>query len=259
VACGGAMTPALRVAVVDDEPLARLGVAARLAASPGCTLVGEFADARAAWAALETGPNQQATAVDVLIVDVQMPGASGLELLARWPAAQRPVAIVLTAHAHHAVRGFELQVVDYLLKPIDDTRFGEALARARQALRLRRLPEDAAAPAAWLQRFELREGERRVFVDVQQVRWIEADADYAVLHTEDGRRHLLREPLVRLAERLDPLTFLRVHRSAIVRLDQVAELQALSNGDALLRLRNGTPVRASRTHVPALLARLRAR
>jgi two-component system, LytTR family, response regulator len=253
------MTPALRVAVVDDEPLARLGVAARLAASPGCTLVGEFADAQAAWAVLATSAHQQAPAVDILIVDVQMPGASGLELLARWPAAERPVAIVLTAHAQHAVRGFELQVVDYLLKPIDDTRFGEALARARQALRLRRLPKDAAAPGAWLDRFELREGERRVFIDVQRVQWIEADADYAVLHTEDGRRHLLREPLHRLAGRLDPLLFLRVHRSAIVRLDQIAELHALSNRDALLRLHDGTPVRASRTHVPALLALLRPR
>ena len=251
------MTPALRVAVVDDEPLARLGVAVRLAALPGCTLVAEFGDAHSAWAALAAGTHQQAPAVDVLIVDIQMPGASGLELLARWPAAQRPVAIVLTAHAQHAVRGFDLQVVDYLLKPIDDTRFGEALARARQALRLRRLPEDAAATPAWLQRFELRVGERRVFVDVQKVRWIEADADYAVLHTEDGRRHLLREPLQRLAERLDPMLFLRVHRSAIVRLDQIAELQALSNRDALLRLHDGTPVRASRTHVPALRARLR--
>ncbi|WP_397533271.1 LytR/AlgR family response regulator transcription factor [Roseateles sp.] len=253
------MTQALRVAVVDDEPLARLGVTARLAALPDCTLVGEFTDAQSAWAGLATASPQPTPAVDVLIVDVQMPGDSGLELLARWPQPQRPVAIVLTAHAEYALRGFELQVVDYLLKPIDDARFAEALARARQALRLRSLPEDASAPDAWLQRFELREGERRVFVDAQRVRWIEADADYAVLHTEDGRRHLLREPLHRLADRLDPAQFLRVHRSAIVRLDQIAEMQALSNRDALLRLKDGTPVRASRTHVPALMALLRPR
>ena len=245
--------------MVDDEPLARLGVAARLAASPGWRLIAEFGDAQAAWAALGAGTHHMTPPVDVLIVDVQMPGVSGLDLLASWPAAERPVAIVLTAHAQHAVRGFELQVVDYLLKPIDDTRFGEALIRARQALRLRRLPEDVVASGTWLQRFELRVGERRVFVEVQQVRWIEADADYAVLHTEDGRHHLLREPLQRLAERLDPAVFLRVHRSAIVRLDQIAELQALSNRDALLRLHDGTPVRASRTHVPSLLARLRSR
>ncbi len=253
------MTPALRVAVVDDEPLARLGVAVRLAASPGWALVGEFGDAQTAWAALGAGAHGMKSPVDVLIVDIQMPGGSGLDLLAGWSATERPVAIVLTAHAQHALRGFELQVVDYLLKPIDDTRFGEALARAQQALRLRRLPEDVVATGAWLQRFELRVGERRVFVDVQQVQWIEADADYAALHTKDGRRHLLREPLQRLAERLDPAVFLRVHRSAIVRLDQIAEVQALSNRDALLRLHDGTPVRASRTHVPALLARLRPR
>ncbi len=240
----------LRVALIDDEPLARLGLRARLADHPGFDCVAEFGDGASARAGLA------AARPDLLIVDVQMPALSGLDLLALWPVAERPLAILHTAHAQHALRAFELQVVDYLLKPLDEGRLAEALGRARAAWQARAMGL-SAAPAARRQRFEVRVGRQLQFVEDEELGWIEAAGDYAELHCLDGRRLLLRESLSRLAERLDPQRFLRVHRSAIVRLDQVAALRPLSNRDALLQLHDGSLLRASRNHVPQLMERLR--
>jgi two-component system LytT family response regulator len=246
----------MRIAVVDDEPLARRGVIARLAGHDDVELFGEYGDGDAALSGLLENPP------DLVFIDVQMPGVTGLEVLAALPHATRPMAILLTAHDSFAVRAFELQAIDYLLKPIDDERFVEALERARQALSWRasahRGGSDAATArtADWLTRFSVRVGRKIAYVDATQVEWIEADGDYATLHVGD-RTYLLRESLQRLADRLDPARFVRVHRSTIVRIDCVAELQPLANRDAILRLRNGTPLRASRTHIEQLLVSLR--
>jgi two-component system LytT family response regulator len=230
----------IRVAVVDDEPLARAGVLARLRDEPDVTVVGEFVDG------CELAMLRRHS-VDVAIVDVQMPGRNGLDALASIPVAERPLAILLTAHEHFAVRAFELQAMDYLLKPIDDERFGEAIDRARRQLR------GQTTAAAY--RFAIRVGTRLTFIDADDVEWVEADGDYAVLHVR-GQRHLLREPLHALSRRLDPSRFVRVHRSAIVRVDQVEELRRRPNRDAVLRLRDGTVLRASRTYIEALFAAL---
>lgn len=249
----------IRVAVIDDEPLARAGVRVRLSAHPDLALVGEYGDGAAALEGLV------AHAPDLVFIDVQMPGMSGLDVLAALPPKQRPMAILLTAYEHFAVRAFELHALDYLLKPIDDDRFAEALERARQAhaarLRERAEPGDGrseeggerlACPA----RFAVRIGRRIAFVEAAEVEWVEADGDYATLHVGE-RTYLLRESLSRLARQLDPARFVRVHRSAIVRIDCVAELRALANRDALLRLRDGTLIRASRTYIEPLLELLR--
>lgn len=238
----------IRVCVADDEPLARSGVAARLALAPDVRLLAEFGDGRSALDGLI------AHRPDLVFLDVRMPGLSGLEVLAALDPPQRPLAVLLTAYDCFAVQAFALNAIDYLLKPIDDARFDEALQRARD-----RLAAAAPAPArreqAWAERFSVRIGHRSLYVAADEVLWIGADGDYAVLHTRSGE-HLLRESLQRLGARLDPVRFVRVHRSAIVRVDQVAELQPMTNRDAMLRLRDGTPVRVSRSHIDALLERL---
>ncbi|KRB11452.1 LytTR family DNA-binding domain-containing protein [Lysobacter sp. Root690] len=246
----------IRVVVIDDEPLARSGVIVRLARQADVAVVGEYGDGAAALSGLrELRP-------DLVFIDVRMPGLSGLDVLAALPAHERPMAILLTAYESFAVRAFELRAVDYLLKPIDDERFAEALDRARQALAWRTSmpPAPAAAepnaPSRWLTRFCVRVGRKTVYLAASEVEWIEADGDYATLHAGD-KTHLLRESLQRLCERLDPALFMRVHRSAIVRIDCVTELQPLANRDAMLRLRSGTPLRASRTYIEPLLGRLR--
>ncbi|WFC42032.1 LytTR family DNA-binding domain-containing protein [Pseudoxanthomonas sp. SE1] len=245
----------IRVCVVDDEPLARRGVLSLLAAFDDLQVVGEYEDGSAALAGLQAQPP------DLVFMDVQMPGMNGLDVLAALPPQQRPLAILLTAHDSFAVRAFALNAVDYLLKPVDDARFAEAMTRARQLLRLRDLDmtrtSPAATPTRHLEKFSVRIGHRTLFIRAASVAWICADGDYAVLHVGE-RTYIVRESLHQLAAQLDPARFVRVHRSSIVRLDQVAELQPLTNRDAVLRLHDGTPVRVSRTYIDALLSALHA-
>lgn len=248
-------TDTMRVLVVDDEPLARRGVCMRLASHADMSVVGECGDGESAVAAmLETTP-------DLVFMDVQMPGMSGLEALGTLSPHERPMAILLTAYDQFAIRAFEIHALDYLLKPIDDDRFCEALDRARQARVTRQRQRmshgvDALLAArtdapSYATRFSVRTGHRISFVDATQIDWIEATGDYAGLHV-GGKLHLVRETLHQLAQRLDPARFVRIHRSTIVCIDRIAEMQALSNRDSLLRLRDGTPLRASRTYVEAL-------
>jgi two-component system LytT family response regulator len=239
----------MRVVIVDDEPLARLAVKVRLARHAGFALVGEFGDGTSAYQGIvELKP-------DLVFVDVEMPGQSGLEMLAALPPAQRPMAILLTAYDSFAVQAFELAALDYLLKPVDDERFDEALDRARQAFPYRGLGRAAVASAPQARTFSVRVGSRTVLVPVAEVERIEADGDYATLHS-NGKTWLVRERLHNLATQLDPSQFHRVHRSSIVRLDMIAELRSLTNRDALLRLRDGSVLRASRTYMPSLAAAL---
>ncbi|RDZ27259.1 LytR/AlgR family response regulator transcription factor [Lysobacter silvisoli] len=246
----------IRVAVIDDEPLARDGVIARLAEHSDIEVVAQYGDGPAALAGLRE------ISLDLAFVDVQMPELNGLDVLAALPPAQRPLAILLTAYDAFAIRAFALNAVDYLLKPVDEERFAEALERARQMLAWRRRDAHACAddtvaaaprPAS---RLAVRIGRREVYVDVDDIEWIQADGDYASLHV-DGRTYLLRESLHRLSARLNPERFVRVHRSSIVRADQVVELRQLINRDAVLRLRDGTPLRVSRTYIDRLTAVLR--
>ncbi|QBE65179.1 LytR/AlgR family response regulator transcription factor [Pseudoduganella lutea] len=244
----------MRALVIDDEPLARAGVLARLRHCPDIDVLAELGDGPAALAGIrESRP-------DLVFLDVDMPGLNGLDVLAALPASERPLAVLLTAYEQFAVQAFALDVVDYLLKPVEDERFAEAVARARQAWRFRHqaTPSPMVDPrpqAGYLSRFTVRYGSRLVFVPADDVEWIDAAGDYATLHVA-GREYLVRTPLHRLIEALDPAVFARVHRSAIVRVDRVAELRTLGNRDALLRLRDGTPLRASRTYIDALLAAL---
>jgi two-component system, LytTR family, response regulator len=249
----------VRVLVVDDEPLARRGVTRRLSAHTDMLLVGEAGDGEAALSAIiDAKP-------DLVFMDVQMPGVSGLETLGLLSPRERPMTIFLTAYDQFALRAFEVHALDYLLKPIDDERFAEALDRAREMLATRRDRNMSSGLQALLtaqnnapshaSRFAVRIGNRVSFIAAADIDWVEAMGDYAGLHV-GGKVHLLREPLHQLARRLDPAQFMRIHRSTIVRVDRIAEMEALSNRDSLLRLRDGTPLRASRTYGDALRAAL---
>lgn len=249
------MNRPIRVAILDDEPLARLALRTRLAQRPGFELVAEYGDGDSAASGLA------AVRPDLVFVDIDMPGKTGIDVLAGLPRAARPMAILLTAYDGFALQAFELAAIDYLLKPVDDERFEEALERAQRAFpyRCAGVAQPASAPAAgWTRTFTVRVGNRIVLVDSADIERIEADGDYATLHAH-GKTYLVRERLQALALRLDPSMFQRVHRSSIVRLDRVVELRALTNRDALLRLRDGTLLRASRTYMPALVQALERR
>jgi two-component system LytT family response regulator len=238
-------TQPIRVAIVDDEPLARLAVKLRLEQRGEFTLVAEYGDGDSALDGIA------ALRPDLVFMDVEMPGRSGIAVLSALPAAQRPMAILLTAYDSFALQAFELAALDYLLKPVIEERLDEALDRARLAFPYRRHGAATPADTPWTRTFAVRVGARTVLVPAADVERIEADGDYATLHA-GGKTWLVRERLHTLATRLDPRQFLRVHRSTIVRLDMIAELRALTNRDALLRLRDGSLLRASRTYMPAL-------
>jgi two-component system LytT family response regulator len=263
---------AVRALIVDDEPLARAGLRGLLADDPEVTVVGECANGREAVTAV------RAHAPDLVLLDVQMPELDGFAVVREVGASQMPVVVFVTAFDQYALRAFEARALDYLLKPFSDERFRQALERAKEQVRQRRLGAvsgqlaallglpappaatvAAAAPAAPssqpVARLEVRLGGRQIFVAVTDIDWIEASDYYVRLHAA-GRSHLLRETMQELEARLDPRRFVRVHRSAMVAVDRVSELRTDAAGRPLLVLRDGTrlPVsRGRREHVERAL------
>jgi two-component system LytT family response regulator len=236
----------LRALVVDDEPLARQLVRVLLEGDTEVTVCGDCSGVDAAAETARARP-------DILFLDVQMPEVDGFELLARIGVEKAPVVVFVTAYDQYALRAFEVHAIDYLLKPIDESRFRQALARAKAQARARRdgavdrrLGALLADHARHARRFLVRTREKTIVVDAGQIDWIEAADYYATLHA-GGQAHLLRETLTELAQRLDPARFFRVHRSAIVNLERVVEIHPLFRGDSELVLRDGTRVRLSRT------------
>ncbi len=238
------MTPPLRVLVVDDEPLARDGVAALVAQDPDLTVVGECGDGASAVEAIRR------LHPDLVLLDIQMPELDGLEVLRRLAPGERPAVIFITAYDEFAVSAFDVHAVDYLVKPFDDARFVEAVARAKAAIR-GLLPR----AEAWLSRILVKTGGRVVLVRVADIDWIEA-ADYCVKLHVQGRVHVVRESLQTLESRLDPERFFRIHRSGIVNLDRVTELQPVLKGEHLVTLRDGSRLKLSRGRRRELESRL---
>jgi two-component system LytT family response regulator len=244
------MTP-LRALVVDDEALARETVRRLLGEDPDIELVGECSGGAEAVRSIRD------TAPDIIFLDVQMPEVDGFEVLRRARPAEVAAVVFATAHDAYAVRAFEAEALDYLLKPFDDDRFHRAVARAKAKARAQRVSRLAGMLAAALEaerpdqpgRFADRLGIRRegaiVFLRLDEVDWIEA-ADYCVRVHAGGRFHLLREPLRELEARLDPDRFVRIHRSAIVNLARVRELQAHFHGDGVVVMQDGSRLRVSR-------------
>ena len=228
----------LTVLIADDEPLARQRIADLLAREEGIEVAGTARDGEEAIEAIRS------LRPGLVFLDIQMPGRTGLEVVAAVGPERMPATIFVTAFDQHALKAFELAAVDYLVKPFDDDRFAQALARARERIRLqeveritRRLlavmgapPATApaappAAPAgAYLRRLEVESRGVRSYVPVEAIDYIGASGPYAELHVA-GRVHLVRERMQALEQRLDPERFVRVHRSVIVPLDRVASLQ----------------------------------
>ncbi|MGC2399593.1 MAG: LytTR family DNA-binding domain-containing protein [Acidobacteriaceae bacterium] len=241
----------IRVLVVDDEPLARLGVTTRLAAYSDLTIVGECGTGDEALGMIPR------VSPDLIFVDVEMPGISGLDLLRVLPRNQPRCIVFLTAHEEYALDAFNVEALDYLLKPIDDARFAVCIERARRVLslyrqeanleRLQSLVTAAGDPGYWIKRFPVRKGNEFTFVPAGDVDWIEGLGDYAGLHV-GARTHLIRETLNSLEARLERTQFVRIHRSSIVQIERILRVEPASNRDAILTLSGGTALRVSRTY-----------
>jgi two-component system, LytTR family, response regulator len=253
--------PPLRVVVVDDEPLARTGMRDLLARDPEMEVVAQCADGREAVRAIG------ALRPDLVLLDVQMPEMDGFEVLREIGAERMPLVVFVTAYDRFALRAFDVAAVEYLLKPFDDERFLRAMQRAKHAVRNAEVGElgrrlagllerggaeaPREAPAAYASRLMVKNTGRTVFIRVEEVDWIEADDYYAKLHVGE-KTHLLRESMGSLESRLDPLRFFRVHRSAIVNLDRVREVQFLFRGEHVVILHDGTRLKLTRTRLEKL-------
>jgi two-component system LytT family response regulator len=249
----------IRALVVDDEEPGRINLRYGLAPHAGWQLVGECASAAAARAVLDTQE------VDVVFLDIQMPQESGLALARDLARRQEPPLVIFaTAYNEHAIEAFEVHALDYLLKPFDDQRLAQALARAaamleqrQRAAYARAMRAFAAPEPGWLRQLNVRSVGRIECVQVDEVLWIEAAGNYVELRLAQ-RRVLHRAPLARLEQQLDPASFLRVHRRALVRTSEVAALERDAEGACQLLLRCGDRVPVSERHLPALKALLGA-
>jgi len=243
----------IRVLIVDDEPLARVGIAARLSAYSDMLVVGECATGEEARASVPR------LAPDLIFADIEMPGISGLDLLRELPREQARCIVFLTAHEEYALDAFNVEALDYLLKPIDDARFASCLERVRRTVSLHRQEAnferlygllantDKEPNGAPIKRFPVRRGNEFTFVQVGDVDWIEGLGDYAGLHV-GSKTHLIREPLTSLEARLDRKQFVRIHRSTIVQVERILRIDPSVNRDAILTLRDGNTLRVSRTY-----------
>jgi two-component system LytT family response regulator len=233
----------LRVLIVDDEILARQRIEDLLTKEENVVIAGTASDGESAIEAIrELRP-------DLVFLDIQMPGLSGLEV-AKELGGEMPATVFVTAYDQHAVKAFELEAVDYLVKPFDDERFEQAFRRAR-----RRAVESPVKSDDYAVRIpvELR-GQIRA-VPVERIEYITASGPYAELHV-DGRTFVVRERMQALEEKLDPLHFFRIHRSAIVRIDMIDVFLRHAGGDYGVRLKNGVELSVSRAKREELEARL---
>jgi len=220
----------VRAIIIDDEPLARDGLRLLLAEHTEIEVVGEAGNGREALALIDQ------LRPDLLLIDVQMPQMSGLELAAHVAATypQPPAFIFVTAYDEFALGAFDVHALDYVLKPIDEHRFAQAIRRARL--------QGQRAPA----KLAIRDGDALTFIPIDDIDWIEA-ADYYVEIHAGGRTHLHRETLQRLQTRLDPERFVRIHRSRLVNRDRVREIRWENRGEMVVVTTNGVSLRVARS------------
>jgi len=255
----------LRTLIVDDEPLAREGVALALAAEGDVEIVGNCEDGPSAVQAIrDLDP-------DLVFLDVKMPGLDGFAVINEIGADKMPPVIFLTAYEEHALRAFRVNALDYLLKPIDAEDLRKSVERARRrhaqdeigawrgelrALVDKFAPERSAADAP--ERILVRTNGRVHVLDPLKIDWVEAAGDYVTIHAA-GKSHLVRDSLRNLEARLAAHGFLRIHRSTLVKLGSIGELVAKDSGDHEVVLHDGTVLRLSRSYKDALYEALNAR
>jgi two-component system LytT family response regulator len=226
----------IRVLLVDDEPLARAALDAILRDEAGVEIVGESGSAADAVRAI------RALEPDLVFLDIALPDRDGFWVVDELPEP-RPEIVFVTAHSDQALRAFEVRALDYVTKPLRRRRVAEAVARARDRIQSRRAPEQdrATSPLA------LKSDGRLQLIGQETIDWIAADDDHVVVHA-NGQSWRARETLREVERRLDPSRFVRIHRSTLVRLNRVRELQPWFHGDYVAILHTGAKLRVSRTH-----------
>ena len=239
------MSAPLRVAIIDDEPLARDSIRALLENDDDIVVVGEASGDTAAALVARTRP-------DIMFLDIQMPDVDGFALLQQIGPDAVPAIVFVTAYDRYAQRAFEVHALDYLLKPFDDARFRDALDRARERARSRqrgdlteRISELLSEHRPQTARFLVPARDRSMVIDADAIDWIEAADYYVSLHV-GGTSHLLRQTMNEIETQLDPNRFFRLHRSAIVNIDRVREIHPMFRGDCAVVLRDGTRLKLSR-------------
>jgi two-component system LytT family response regulator len=257
----------VRTLIVDDERMARKRILTLLASDADVDVVGECTNGRDAVASIASEQP------DLVFLDIQMPELDGFGVVQAVGVQRMPVTVFVTAFDQHALKAFEAHALDYLTKPFDRERFETSLGRAKQQVQLRAAANSARAAAEdrepalnarlvallsdmerrqqYAERLMVKNAGRVVFLRVEEIDWIEAAGSYVRLQV--GREaHLLHEGIAALMTRLDPSRFARIHRSTIVNLDRVRELQPWFHGDAVAILRDGTRLQVSRTYRDAL-------
>lgn len=241
----------IRVLLVDDEPLAREMIREMFKDDPEVEVVAECVNGREAVEAIqEHNP-------DLIFLDVQMPEIGGFDVLEALKSVHVPHVIFVTAYDQYAVRAFEVHALDYLLKPFDRERFESAWKRAKSHIlatrngemdqRILAILEELKAGSKYLERLVIKSGGRVFFLDTDDIDWIEAEGNYVSVHT-GKKSHLLRETISSLEAQLDPKKFLRIHRSSIVKIDRIKELQPWFHGEYRVILLDGTQLTLSRNY-----------
>ena len=249
----------IKVLVADDEPLARERLAGLLSQEPDMEMVGQARDGEEAVTAIHDD------SPDLVFLDVQMPQMNGFDVIEAVGSDKMPLVIFVTAYDQHALKAFQVRALDYLLKPFDRERFKDALGRARKQLereengdlgrRLLALVKDLRRDQPKSDRLVVKSGGRLFFLRTDEIDWVEAAGNYVRLHVGPGS-HLLRETMNAIEGRLDPEKFFRIHRSRIVNMERIQELQPWLNGEYAVLLRTGTRLTLSRGYREKLQDRL---